>query len=235
MSKLDKFVKQLEDILGDNLLSVMMFGSQVSVEPEKLKSNINLMIVLDHLTSDDLKNISKPVKKWVKAKNPIPVVMGKAEWYSSFDVYALEYSDIKEKHRVVYGTNFAKDINVDKHYLRLQCESELKSLYLKFRNCYLLNMNRDGEMKKLANNVIKTLLVIFRGVIRLKGDLVPEASEYIILQAANYMDLDCNLLIKMAKIRENQDAYGNQEIREVSAKLVSVLQDILRQLDAMRY
>ena len=235
MSKLDKFVKQLEDILGDNLLSVMMFGSQVSVEPEKLKSNINLMIVLDHLTSDDLKNISKPVKKWVKAKNPIPVVMGKAEWYSSFDVYALEYSDIKEKHRVVYGTNFAKDINVDKHYLRLQCESELKSLYLKFRNCYLLNMNRDGEMKTLANNVIKTLLVIFRGVIRLKGDLVPEASEYIILQAANYMDLDCNLLIKMAKIRENQDAYGNQEIREVSAKLVSVLQDILRQLDAMRY
>lgn len=235
MSKLDKFVKQLEDILGDNLLSVMMFGSQVSVEPEKLKSNINLMIVLDHLTSDDLKNISKPVKKWVKAKNPIPVVMGKAEWYSSFDVYALEYSDIKEKHRVVYGTNFAKDINVDKHYLRLQCESELKSLYLKFRNSYLLNMNRDGEMKKLANNVIKTLLVIFRGVIRLKGDLVPEASEYIILQAANYMDIDCNLLIKMAKIRENQDAYGNQEIREVSAKLVSVLQDILRQLDAMRY
>ena len=235
MSKLDKFVKQLEDILGDNLLSVMMFGSQVSVEPEKLKSNINLMIVLDHLTSDDLKNISKPVKKWVKAKNPIPVVMGKAEWYSSFDVYALEYSDIKEKHRVVYGTNFAKDINVDKHYLRLQCESELKSLYLKFRNCYLLNMNRDGEMKKLANNVIKTLLVIFRGVIRLKGDLVPEASEYIILQAANYMDIDCKLLIKMAKIRENQDAYGNQEIREVSAKLVSVLQDILRQLDAMRY
>ena len=235
MVKLDKFVKQLEDILGDNLLSVIMFGSQVSVEPENLKSNINLMIVLEHLTSDDLKNISKPVQKWVKAKNPIPVVMGKAEWYSSFDVYALEYSDIKDKHRVVYGTNLAKDINVDKHYLRLQCESELKNLYLKFRNSYLLNMNSDGEMKKLADNVIKTLLVIFRGVIRLKGDLVPEASEYIILQASNYMDLDCNLLIKMAKIREKLDAYGNQEIREVSAKLVSVLQDILRQLDAMRY
>ena len=60
MVKLDKFVKQLEDILGDNLLSVIMFGSQVSVEPENLKSNINLMIVLEHLTSDDLKNISKP-------------------------------------------------------------------------------------------------------------------------------------------------------------------------------
>ena len=133
MNKLDKFVKELEDILGDNLTSVIMFGSQVSVEPEDLKSNINLMVILEHLTADDLKNISKPVKQWIKAKNPIPVVMGKAEWYSSFDVYALEYSDIKEKHRVLYGANLAKDINVDKHYLRLQCESELKSLYLKFK------------------------------------------------------------------------------------------------------
>ncbi len=235
MNKLDKFVKELEDILGDNLTSVIMFGSQVSVEPEDLKSNINLMVILEHLTADDLKNISKPVKQWIKAKNPIPVVMGKAEWYSSFDVYALEYSDIKEKHRVLYGANLAKDINVDKHYLRLQCESELKSLYLKFRNHYLLDMNSDRKMREVADNVIKTLLVIFRGVIRLKGDLVPEASEYVILQAANYMDLDCNLLVKMAKIREKQDVYGKQEIREISAKLVSVLQDILRQLDAMRY
>lgn len=235
MNKLDKFVKELEDILGDNLTSVIMFGSQVSVEPEDLKSNINLMVILEHLTADDLKNISKPVKQWIKAKNPIPVVMGKAEWYSSFDVYALEYSDIKEKHRVLYGANLAKDINVDKHYLRLQCESELKSLYLKFRNHYVLDMNSDRKMREVADNVIKTLLVIFRGVIRLKGDLVPEASEYVILQAANYMDLDCNLLVKMAKIREKQDVYGKQEIREISAKLVSVLQDILRQLDAMRY
>ena len=235
MNKLDKFVKELEDILGDNLTSVIMFGSQVSVEPEDLKSNINLMVILEHLTADDLKNISKPVKQWIKAKNPIPVVMGKAEWYSSFDVYALEYSDIKEKHRVLYGANLTKDINVDKHYLRLQCESELKSLYLKFRNHYLLDMNSDRKMREVADNVIKTLLVIFRGVIRLKGDLVPEASEYVILQAANYMDLDCNLLVKMAKIREKQDVYGKQEIREISAKLVSVLQDILRQLDAMRY
>lgn len=235
MKKLDNFVKDLEDILGDNLASVLMFGSQVPIEPENLKSNINLMIILEHLSADDLKNISKPVKKWIKAKNPIPVVMGKAEWYSSFDVYALEYSDIKDKHRVIYGANLAKDINVDKHYLRLQCESELKSLYLKYRNHYLLDMNSDKAMRELADNVIKTLLVIFRGVIRLKGDLVPEASEYVILQAANYMDLDCNLLVKMAKIREKQDVYGKQEIREVSSKLVSVLQDILRQLDAMRY
>ncbi len=235
MKHLDDFISNLKKILGDNLVSVLIFGSQAFVEPENLKSNINLMIVVEHLSSDELKQISKPVQKWVKAKNPVPIIMGKAEWYSSFDVYALEYSDIKEKYSLLYGEDLTKDINVDKHYLRLQCESELKNLFLKYRNHYLLNINSDREMEKLANNVIKTLLVIFRGVIRLHNELVPEASEYVILQAAKFMEFDTELLIKMANVREGKTDYKHKEIRAISDRMVTILQDILRQVDLMRF
>ncbi len=31
--------------------------------------------------------------------------MNIAEWYSSFDVYAIEYSDIRENYRIIYGEN----------------------------------------------------------------------------------------------------------------------------------
>lgn len=235
MKHLDDFISNLKKILGDNLVSVLIFGSQAFVEPENLKSNINLMIVVEHLSSDELKQVSKPVLKWVKAKNPVPVIMGKAEWYSSFDVYALEYSDIKEKYSLLFGEDLTKDINVDKHYLRLQCESELKNLFLKYRNHYLLNINSDREMEKLANNVIKTLLVIFRGVIRLHSELVPEASEYVILQAAKFMEFDTELLIKMANVREGKTDYKHKEIRVISDRMVTILQDILRQVDLMRF
>lgn len=235
MKHLDDFISNLKKTLGDNLVSILIFGSQAFVEPENLKSNINLMVIVEHLTSDELKQISKPVQKWVKAKNPIPIVMGKSEWYSSFDVYALEYTDIKEKYRLLYGEDLTKDINVDKHYLRLQCESELKNLFLKYRNRYLLNINSDREMEKLANNVIKTLLVIFRGVIRLHNELVPESSEYVILQAAKFLEFDTDLLIKMANVREGKVDYKHKEIRTISDRMVLILQDILRQVDLMRF
>lgn len=235
MKHLDDFISNLKKTLGDNLVSILIFGSQAFVEPEKLKSNINLMVIVEHLTSDELKQIAKPVQKWVKAKNPIPIVMGKSEWYSSFDVYALEYTDIKEKYRLLYGEDLTKDINVDKHYLRLQCESELKNLFLKYRNHYLLNINSDREMEKLANNVIKTLLVIFRGVIRLHNELVPESSEYVILQAAKFLEFDTDLLIKMANVREGKADYKHKEIRTISDRMVLILQDILRQVDLMRF
>ena len=131
MKNLDKFVEELKNTLGDNLLSIIAFGSQANVEDTK--SNLNLMIVTDQLTAENLYDISKPVKKWVKGKNPIPVIMNKDEWYSSFDVYAIEYADIKENYRIIYGEDLVPSICINKYFLRLQCESELKSLLLKYK------------------------------------------------------------------------------------------------------
>ena len=130
MKNLDKFVEELKNTLGEILLSVIAFGSQANVEDAK--SNLNLMIVTKELTPENLYDISKPVKKWVKGKNPIPVIMNRDEWYSSFDVYAIEYADIKENYRIIYGEDLIPTISINKYFLRLQCESELQSLLLKY-------------------------------------------------------------------------------------------------------
>lgn len=124
MKNLDKFIDELKGNLGDNLLSVIAFGSKANVEDAK--NNLNLMIVTNQLTAENLYAISKPVQKWVKAKNPIPVVMNRDEWYSSFDVYAVEYADIKENYRLIFGEDLVSSICVNKYFLRLQCEAELK-------------------------------------------------------------------------------------------------------------
>ena len=97
MKNLDKLIESLKEELGENLTSVIAFGSKANVEDAK--NNLNLMIVTNTLNAENLYAISKPIQKWVKAKNPIPVVMNRDEWYSSFDVYAIEYADIKENYR----------------------------------------------------------------------------------------------------------------------------------------
>ena len=115
MKNLDKLIESLKEKLGDNLASVIAFGSQANVEDAK--NNLNLMIVTNTLNAEDLYSMSNPIKKWVKAKNPIPVVMNKDEWYSSFDVYSIEYADIRENHRIVYGENLIPSIYINKHFL----------------------------------------------------------------------------------------------------------------------
>lgn len=233
MKNLDKFIDELKITLGENLLSVIAFGSQANVEGAK--SNLNLMIVTNELTAENLYDISKPVKKWVKEKNPIPVIMNKDEWYSSFDVYAIEYADIKENYRIIYGEDLIPTICINKYFLRLQCESELKNLLLKYKNNFLMNIKSDREMKKLLNNVIKTLLVIFRSVLRLHDSAVPYRAVDIIDYASNYLSFNKIVMSKIAKVRYENDDYTKQELLFIEAELVKDIQNILKQVDAMHF
>ena len=233
MKNLDKFVEELKNTLGENLLSVIAFGSQANVEDAK--SNLNLMIVTNELTAENLYDISKPVKKWVKGKNPIPVIMNRDEWYSSFDVYAIEYADIKENYRIIYGEDLIPTISINKYFLRLQCESELKSLLLKYKNNFLMNVKSDREMKKLLNNVIKTLLVIFRSVLRLHDSAVPYRAVDIIEFASNYLSFNKIVMSKIAKVRYENEDFTKQELLFIEAELVKDIQNILKQVDVMHF
>lgn len=233
MKNLDKFIEELKNNLGDNLVSVIAFGSKANVEDAK--NNLNLMIVTNLLTAENLYTSVKPVQKWVKAKNPIPVIMNKDEWYSSFDVYAIEYADIKENYRIVYGEDLVPSICVNKYFLRLQCESELKNLLLKYKNCFLMNIKSDREMKKILGNVIKTLLVIFRSVLRLHDSAVPYRAVDIIEYASNYLSFNKIVMSKLAKVKYENEDYTKQELIFIEAELLKDIQSMLKQVDAMRF
>ena len=233
MKNLDNLIEELKAKLGDNLVSVFAFGSQANVED--VKNNLNLMIVTNTLNAENLYEIAKPVQKWVKAKNPVPVIMNKDEWYSSFDVYAIEYSDIKDNYRIIYGEDLVPSIPVNKYFLRLQCESELKSLLLKYKNNFLLNIKSDREMKKVLNNVIKTLLVIFRAVLRLHDRPVPYRAVDIIEFTADYLSFNKIVLSKLAKVKYENDDYTKQELIFIEAELLKDIQNMLKQVDAMHF
>ena len=233
MKNLDKFIESLKENLGDNLISVIAFGSKANVD--EVKSNLNLMVVTNTLTAENLYAISQPVKKWVKSKNPLPVVMTKDEWYSSFDVYAIEYSDIKENYKLIYGEDLVTAVNINKYYLRLQCEAELKSLLLKYKNNFLMNIRSDKEMKKVLDKVIKTLLVIFRAVLRLHNCQVPYRAVDIIESASNFLSFNKIVLNKLAKIKYEGDKCNKQELLFIENQLLTDLQAMLKQVDAMQF
>ena len=233
MKNLDKLVESLKKELGENLTSIIAFGSQANVEDAK--NNLNIMIVTNTLSAENLYAISKSIQKWVKAKNPIPVIMNRDEWYSSFDVYAIEYSDIKGNYRLIYGEDLVQSISINKYFLRLECEAELKSLLLKYKNNFLMNIRSDKEMKKLLSQVIKTLLVIFRSVLRLHDCAVPYRAVDIIEFVSNYLNFNKIVMLKLAKVKYEGDAYTKQELMYIEAELVKDIQHILKQVDAMRF
>ena len=193
------------------------------------------MVVTNELHAKNLYQLSKPVQKWVKAKNPVPVIMNRAEWYSSFDVYAIEYGDIRSNYKIIYGEDLVKDIVISKSDLRLQCESELKDLLLKYKVNFLMNINSDKEMKRFLDVVIKTILVIMRSILRLHNSEVPYRAVDIIEFVSNYIGFNKEVMIKLAKVKYENDSISKKELEYVEAILLEDIQNMLRQVDAMKF
>lgn len=236
MNNLDRFINDLKTSFGDELVSVLAFGSQANVEVKSKYTNLNLMIVTKTLNAENLYAISDSVKKWVKQKNPLPVIMNIEEWYSSFDVYAIEYADIRDNHRLLYGEDLIPSISINKYYLRLQCESELKNLLLKYKNNFLMNIKSDKQMKDLLGNVIKTLLIIFRSILRLHDCTVPYRAVDIIDAASNYLSFNKIALTKLANVKYENDKYASRkELMLIEAELIKDIQYMLKQVDAMHF
>lgn len=232
MKQLNNFITELKDIFGKRLKSIFIYGSKACLDEDELESDINLMIVTDVLTGDDLKKCSESSLRWMgkgigKKRNPEPVFMGENEWFNSADVYAMEYADIKENHKILFGENLICNIKVKKEDLRFQCEAETKNLLMRFRSHYLRYAKSASEMQKSITPVIKTCIAIFKAILRIKNIEVPKSKYEIVNKIHQITAIDKPLFEKLLCSKEKFCSLNKKETYETADAIVIELTKLL--------
>src|SRR6185436_4805581 len=121
---LDELVAQLRKVYGDQLRSVVLYGSAAAGEHIPKRSDYNVLVIVDTLTADSLRAASATARSWAEAGNPAPLTLTAAEWRGSVDIFPMEYADMIERHRVLHGESPFAGISVEPGDLRLQLEQE---------------------------------------------------------------------------------------------------------------
>lgn len=168
---LEQLVRQLEAAYGPTLQSVMLYGSAVAGEHIAKKSDYNVLVILDAVPLDRLAQVGAVLHAWGEAGNPPPMTFTAVEWKSSADVFPMEYADILEKHRVLYGTDATEGIQVSRKDLRLQVEQQALGKLLHLRRGAMAAGNDSKEQIALIEASLSALMVVFRGVVRLAGEV----------------------------------------------------------------
>lgn len=169
---LTKFLEETKTAYGQNLKSVVLYGSKASGEDTKKHSDYNLLIVLESISFNDLKLLGKIMKKWIKHGNPPPLLFTEERLKKSADVFPIEFFDIKDNHKILYGEDYFEKLEIRNMHLRHECESELKGKLLKLRQGYMVSRGKS-DVQNLLINSISTFLIIFRHIIRLFGITPP--------------------------------------------------------------
>src|SRR5687768_1249 len=103
MMKLEELVAQLHLAYGSGLRAVVLFGSAVAGEHTK-RSDYNVLVIVDALPLEKLRAVAAVSKAWAAGGNPPPMTFTTSEWRSSADIFPMEYADILERNRVLFGT-----------------------------------------------------------------------------------------------------------------------------------
>jgi hypothetical protein len=163
---------------------VVLFGSAVAGEHNPKKSDYNILVIVDSLPLDKLRAVAAVSKAWAEEGNPPPMTFTSNEWRSSADIFPMEYADILERHRVLFGTPPFEGIRVTPSDLRLQVEQQTMGKLLQLRQA---TMGAGGDSRlqlEVLEKSLSTLMVIFRGVSRLHGQVPSQDYEALTRQLA---------------------------------------------------
>ncbi len=238
----EQLIKEMEELIGDNLISVVQFGSEG--EPN------NLLLVLNKLGFDVLNGIRPLVIKYRKKGFVVPLLFTKEELFDGADVFPLEFLDIKYPHKTLYGEEIINKIKFDKTHVRRQLEFEFRSKLIHLRENYIWIKN-PKELKSLLISAVPTIMPLFYGLLFLKNIEPSTELEELFEQVSQEYKVNLDILKKIKKIKEEKIKIHekikdflclrnlrfqrkNEELDEYVKKLIVLLSELGETVDEMK-
>ncbi len=226
------FIERIKVSQGENLVSVILYGSAASGEFSDKHSNINILVVLN---DSGLGEITKIASFFNKAKftNINPLFFTRDFINQSLDVFPVEFLDIKENYFVLFGEDVPVNFNIDIKNLRYQCEHELRTKLINIRKLYLENLKSPKLLRSILVSSCNSVLHVTRNLLRIKNKPTPYAKDEIINQLSKEFGLDAEIFTKVLDIKKRNLKPGILITVGLFSGFINELEKIIKIVDSL--
>jgi hypothetical protein len=231
---LDELVRQLENAYGAELRAVVLYGSAAAGEQFEKRSDTNVLVLVEKLDLERMAREAPIARGWMESGNPPPLTLTVEEWRSSADIFPMEYADILERHRVLYGSAPFEGIVVDGEHLRLEVEQQAFGKLLQLRQGVLATGTAASSLIELLTQSLSTFMVIFRGVVRLHRE--QPSTDYVSLsrQVAELAGFNPDPFVRMVRHVRNEQTLSAKEVNDVLAGILAGGQQLVVHVNGIR-
>lgn len=201
---LSELVDRLTKGHGAGLVSIVLYGSAAAPEGKDQRSDFNVLCVLKELSPRELEASETVFRWWREMKNPSPLLMSLAEFRTSSDCFAIEYHDIKERHRILFGEDVVEGIEIDDSFYRAQVEFELRSKLIRLRQKAGGVLSERDLLLRLMAESLSTFCVLFRHSLRLLGEAPHFGKREVIADAQRRFNIDPQPFLTLIDLREEK-------------------------------
>ena len=227
------FAQKIFENLDDNVSAVLVYGSAAGSNYNHGVSNINIAVIVKNLDFSVLDQSLALVKWGRKYKISAPLFLTKEYILNALDVFPIEFAEIKEQYKLIWGEDVFKDLDIPFKDMRLLCEQQIKGKLLHLRQAYLDAGANPSVLKDLLLRAFSDLVPVFRQMIILKGQKPAGPKDGMLEQLAEIFSLDVGPFLAVHHDKNKKILISSHEVKAHLQNFLSQLENLSRHLDSL--
>lgn len=230
--QLEEVVERLRAAHADRLVSVILYGSAAAGDHHEKYSDLNVLCVLSEVTPAALQD-SEPIFKWWRARgNPSPLLMSEEEVRTSTDCFPIEFHDMAERRRVLFGRDVIEGLTIEKVFYRAQIEQELRAKLLRLRQKAAGVLQDKQELLRLMMDSVSSFLTLARHALLVSGIAAGSQKREIVLGLAT-IGVDGAPFAILLDLREQNRKPAEVEPNELFERYLKQIEAVVAHVDRL--
>ncbi len=165
---LDEFLEAAKQAFGDDLLAAVLFGSAAEGRMRR-SSDVNLLLFLRRFDKGRADLIREQYRTAHAAMRLDVMFLLESELEQVMDAFALKFSDIMARRRVLLGTDPFANLVIQPEAIRRRTSQVLLNLLLRMRERYALVSLREEQLVNIAADLAGPLRACAASILALEG------------------------------------------------------------------
>lgn len=230
--QLDELVERLRKAHQDRLVSVILYGSAAGGDHHEDYSDLNVLCVLTGVSPRELAD-SEPIFKWWRGgDNPSPLLLSEEEVRTSTDCFPIEFHDMAERRRVLFGKDVIDGLTIDKVFYRAQVEHELRAKLLRLRQKAAGVLADKQALLRLMLDSVSNFLVLARHALLVSGNSVGSAKRDIAAQLVT-IGADAEPFDTLLDLREQKRKPSEVEPAPLFGRYLKQIEAVVAHVDRL--
>lgn len=229
--KIEEFVKRVREAAEANVEAVILFGSAVSGEFHPGLSDLNLFCVLRDSSFAALQALSPAAQWWARQKQPAPLCMTRHELERSTDVFTIELLDMMQHHRILFGEDVLRELQIPTQLHRVQVEYELREKLLLLRQHILVAGDNNSRLWDILLHSVPSFATLFRHAWIVLGGEASLGRREAVRMLAKKAQFDASAIEQVLDIREHKLDRKQLDTAGVCARYVAAIEKVAALVD----
>ncbi|MGE0642945.1 MAG: hypothetical protein AB7P24_04665 [Nitrospira sp.] len=229
---LKSYMKDVTKAYENELESIILYGSAARGEFLPGVSNLNVLLILSSYDLSVLKQYDGLHKRWSKEQVMVPLFLTRADLDSASTAFPLEYQDILDWHRLLWGQDPFVGLKIDTRYLAGEVVQGLRGNVFRLRQRLVEGRSTEEAITILLPLSITTLLPVLRGLQRLLGHPVTKHGEPLLNDIESHLEIDLTGLRDALALKRGHISPGQNEIPRLMDRYLESLTQLVTTAEA---